>query len=156
MDDPSKELIGKLDDLIRLDYDAIEAYDAAIERLETPAYRDALQAFRDDHARHVRDLSKRVRELGGDPSDGPGAMALLTKGKVVIGGLVGEKAVLLAMKANEIVTNLSYEHALHKVGETGEARRIVERNREDERRHKAWIDETLAAMGHRDDPATEG
>ena len=149
----NEEIVTKLDNLIRLDYDAIEAYDAAINRLETPEYRRAMEKFRDDHARHTRDLSELVRKLGGNPSDGPGPMAMMTKGKVVIGGLMGEKAVLFAMKANEIVTNTSYEHAIDVVRDRADALAVVEKNREDERRHKAWIDETLAAMGGSDEEA---
>ena len=38
-------IVEKLNDLIEMDYDAISAYQAAIERLENPQYRDQLNTF---------------------------------------------------------------------------------------------------------------
>ena len=40
------------------------------------------------------------------------AMKILTKGTVVIAGLVGDDTILKAMRANEEVTNTKYEHAV--------------------------------------------
>ncbi|MBS0184905.1 MAG: DUF2383 domain-containing protein [Proteobacteria bacterium] len=46
-----------LKSLLELDYDAIEAYKAAIERLENQTYKDKLTEFQEDHERHVEELS---------------------------------------------------------------------------------------------------
>ena len=142
----NKEACEKLNDLIQLDYDAIEAYDAAIERLDSPAYRAQLQAFRDDHQRHTTDLAAQVRLLGGTPKDHGDFMRVLTKGKVVIGNLAEDHGILTAMNANEKVTNKTYEHVLEKLAGHADLEPLVRRNLEDERRHKAWIESTLETM----------
>ena len=54
---------------------------------------------------------------------------VLTKGKVVLGGLIGDNAVLQAMKTNEDDTNTAYERALG-----------------DERRHRDWMVETIRLL----------
>ena len=56
------DLNGLLKNLIELDYDAIGAYDAAAARIRSDDYRAQLRAFRNDHLRHVEELSPLVRE----------------------------------------------------------------------------------------------
>lgn len=144
MADANQKLIRKLNDLIELDFDAIEAYTAAVARLKNPDYRYQLEAFCGDHERHTRNLSVLVRRMGGEPAKGPDAMRLLTKGKVVIGALVGDYAILLAMRANEEVTNKRYEVALAADGNLdAETRSTLESNLADERRHREWIAQQL-------------
>lgn len=144
MSTPNEKVIKKLNDLIELDFDAIEAYEAAIERLESPEYRSKLNEYCEDHRRHTRDLTAQVTRLGGSPETGPGAMRLLTKGKVVIADIVaGDHAILTAMRANEEVTNKRYEMALEADGMDPETRAVVAANLEDERRHRAWISAQL-------------
>ncbi|MEX0827508.1 MAG: DUF2383 domain-containing protein, partial [Haliea sp.] len=60
-----------LSNLIELDYDAIEAYDAAIERLDDAGYRQALEQFCQDHVDHTLNLSQLLRSRGGLPPEGP-------------------------------------------------------------------------------------
>lgn len=43
--------------LVELDFDAIEAYEAAINRLENAQFKTQLKSFKEDHERHVRDLN---------------------------------------------------------------------------------------------------
>lgn len=142
----SDHLVRKLNDLIELDHDAIEAYEAAIERLESPAYKTQLREYCNDHERHVRDLTDRVRQLGGKPAEGPDMMKILTKGKVVIADLIGQdRAILMAMRANEEVTNKRYEVALEMDDLDAQTRTLLQTNLGDERRHRAWIEAQLEA-----------
>lgn len=145
MSSVNQNVVEKLNQLIRLDYDAIEAYVAAIEKLQNPEYRERLSQFCEDHDRHVRVLSALVDGYGGKAATGPDIKRLLTKGKVVIADLVGEdRAILMAMRANEEVTNLAYEEALKHIGSVKEeTRAIIEKNLADERRHRAWIERQL-------------
>ena len=136
-----RDFLNMLGDLMALDYDAIAAYDSAISRLEDPAARQQLQEFRDDHYRHTRELSAAIKRLGGAPSSGAGAKSLLTMSKVAIGGLFGDKAVLLAMKSNEDDTNTAYQRAVDHDGGDGAARELLRRGLADERRHRAWIEQ---------------
>lgn len=138
----SKQIISDLSDLIKLDYDAIAAYESAIERLDDAEYKTKLTEFLDDYQRYVDELSKVVNTEGGDPPTEGGAMKILTKGKVVIAGLVGDDAILKAMRANEEVTNTKYEHAV----ETSYAepiQAILRQGLADERSHKDWLAATL-------------
>ena len=135
-----------LKELVSLDYDAIEAYDAAIERLETAAFAERLRQFRQDHVRHTENLGSILRKLNEEVPQGPDMKRMLTEGKVVIAGLGGDKAVLRAMQANEKVTNKAYEKALEANGMDAATRETLTRNLEDERRHKAWIDKTIEEL----------
>lgn len=140
-----KSLVDCLDALLELDYDAIEAYEAAIERVDDPDDKAELRSFLSDHERHVADLTPLVEALGKRASKGPDVKKWLAKGKVVIMGLAGANAVLLAMKTNEDDTNTAYERVVGRTDLTDDVRRIVERNLADERRHRAWIEARLAA-----------
>ena len=65
---------GKLDTLlhhlIELDYDAVEAYEAAVERLDNVAYRQKLEQFCQDHINHTLNLGQILRSRGETPPDG--------------------------------------------------------------------------------------
>jgi uncharacterized protein (TIGR02284 family) len=132
-------------DLIALDFDAIDAYDQAIQRIKKDdVARQELARFRADHQRHVTDLSPLVRLLAVEPPTKGDFMRFLTQGKVVIASLVGDEAILRAMKSNEDTTNANYEKALATEGLHAETRTVLERNLSDERRHRAWLESRLA------------
>lgn len=141
-----KDLVALLDALIELDFDAIEAYDAAIDRIEDQRDKAALRSFRDDHERHTRELQPFVTELGGKPAEKAGLKSILTKGKVVLGSLVGDKAILVAMKANEDDTNVAYDRAVSRDDVPAHMMEVLVRNRDDERRHRAYIEKRLASF----------
>lgn len=136
-------LEGLLSDLIKLDFDAAEAYEAAINRLENTKFKKQLSEFRKDHLHHTKNLGEILRDMGKNIPKGPDAMQLLTQGKVVIGNIFGDEGILKAMKANEDVTNMSYEKAINHKKVTTEIRKILEQNLDDERRHRAWIMEQI-------------
>jgi uncharacterized protein (TIGR02284 family) len=140
-----KDLVAALGGLVELDYDAIEAYKAAIERIDDESDKAQLRTFLEDHRRHVADLTPIITRLGGTPSTGPDVKQWLTKGKVVILGLAGDNAVLLAMKTNEEDTNTAYERMLRRDDVPTDVRPVLENNYRDEVRHKAWIEARLEA-----------
>ena len=51
--------------------------------------------------------------MGRTPPKEGDMKALLTKGKVVIAGLMGDEAILQAMRTNEADTNTAYERAVN-------------------------------------------
>jgi rubrerythrin len=128
-----------LTDLIQLDYDAADAYQAAIDRLENATYRAELSKFKADHLRHIEELGDALTAMGRTPPKEGDFKGFLTKGKVVIGGLMGDEAILQAMRTNEEDTNTAYERALGFRGVPPATQQTLERGREDERRHLAWI-----------------
>ncbi len=53
-----------LKDLVQLDHDAADAYQAAIDRLEDASFRSALAEFKQDRLRHIDELGKILRGMG--------------------------------------------------------------------------------------------
>lgn len=141
-----KQVCDLLNDLIKLDYDAIDAYEAAVKHSDDEVLRNRLLEFLRDHQRHTQNLGAEVRRLGEEPADGPGMMRMFTEGSVLLGSFMEDRGVLKAMSKNEAVTNRAYESALEKLG-NHPAGAVVQQNRDDERRHKAWIDQQLEARG---------
>ena len=139
-----KDIAGLLNALIHVDLDAIEADGVAIERLEDDADQAQLGEFRSDHERHVRELQPLVTELGAEPVTKADFKRVLTKGKVVLAALVGDRLILTAMKTNAYDTNLAYDQALGRDDLPAHVRELLLRNRDDERRHLAYIEKRLA------------
>jgi uncharacterized protein (TIGR02284 family) len=136
-----------LSNLISLDYDAIEAYEAAINKLDNADVKAKLIEFKGDHERHTRDLAGLLREFGGQPPKGGDMKRFMTAGKVAFANMFGDRAILQAMKTNEDDTNKAYERAVGHDGElTEQARAVLRTNLDDERRHRAWIEDTIATM----------
>ncbi len=130
-----------LNELIELEFNVIEAYHAAIERLDEQNDKTKFRHFLADHQRHVSDLSTLVRNMGVEPKNKGDIKEVLTKGKVVLAGLVGDRAILAAMKSNEDNTNEAYEKDLSHPGLPQDVRTQLQKNLDDERRHRAWIEE---------------
>ncbi|WP_058533894.1 DUF2383 domain-containing protein [Legionella saoudiensis] len=138
-----KEFHDALYELCELDYDAIEAYKAAINRLENNAYKNVLTEFLYDHERHVQELTNILRSRQHPFPDGPGMKEYLAQGKVVLANLMGDRAILKAMVSNEVDTNTAYERVNNYSDIWPDALAILQRGLEDERRHKQWLESTL-------------
>ena len=82
-----------LQDLVELDFDAIEAHDAALSRLENQTYKTKLEEFRQDHIRHTQDIQQLLKTHNAECPTGPDSKQWLTKGKVVLANLMGDKAI---------------------------------------------------------------
>lgn len=132
-------LEGLLSNLIKLDFDAAEAYEAAINRLECKEYKEQFRIFHNDHLDHTKTLNDILKNMGKNIQTGPDLKQYLTQGKVVLAGLISDKAILQAMKTNEDDTNKAYENALNHKEVNFEVRPILQKNLEDEKRHRDWI-----------------
>ncbi len=137
------EFLDALSDLIELDYDAVEAYDAAINRIVNRDYKNKLIEFKEDHQRHVEELSEILTHHGKQPPTGPSTKQWVTKGKVVMADLIGDETILRAINSNEVDTNTAYERIYHREDKHPDTEKILRRGLEDERRHKRWLEETL-------------
>jgi rubrerythrin len=127
--------------LVELDYDAIEAYEAAINRLENQEYIEKMQSFMEDHRRHVEELQILLESHNETCPTGPSlGKQWITKGKVVFADLMGDTTILKAMASNEEDTNDAYERMTKRQDQWSDARELLERGLEDERRHKQWLD----------------
>lgn len=141
-----KNLGHLLNSLIELDYDAVSAYEAAIERLDNPQYRAQLTEFLTDHQRHIVELRPIAGRYADKVAQGPDLKQVLTTGKVMLAGMVGDKAILMAMKTNENDTNTAYERACQHRDAPAEVLTVLQRNLADEQRHRAWLETTLSNL----------
>lgn len=138
------KFVDALISLAELDIAAAKAYEEAITHLKSQDYKQALQKFKEDHERHVRELSDLLRELGEKPPASGGVKELFTQGKVVFANLLSDEAILRAMNSNEDDTNTAYERMSSHKGKTDKAEAILKQGLEDERKHRTWIETTLA------------
>lgn len=138
------DLTTRLKYLIQIDIDAAHAYTQAILGIDVPEIRERLSQFRGDHERHIRELSDVVRHLGGTPpSFDTDVMGFLIEGFTAIGTGLGTQGALMAMRANEGLTNAAYASAREEKNLPADIRRLVVRNFADEQRHAAYIAEAL-------------
>ncbi|GAA0579259.1 DUF2383 domain-containing protein [Caenispirillum bisanense] len=139
-------LLDLLDSLIKLEHDAIAAYEEAVTRLDDATLKTALRGFQRDHERHVTELNALTRDLGGTPPGGGDFKEVLTTGKVKLADMFGDKAILQAMKTNEDDTNTAYERAVNHAEATPTARTCFQGALGDERRHREWLEDTVARL----------
>ena len=133
-------------ELVELDFDAVEAYEAAINRIENSAYKSKLEEFKKDRQRHVQELSGLLREHEEDPPTGPSmGKQWLTKGKIILANLISDKTILAAMKTNEDDANTAYERMVAHEDKWEDAAMILQRGLQDERRHREWLEKTINA-----------
>jgi len=130
-----------VENMIILEHDAIAAYDATIERLESATHKAKITEFRGDHQRHLRELQDMARSSGANiPAEGD-MKQILTTGKVMLANLMGgDGALLKAMSSNENDTIQAYKQASENSVVPAEHRPLFQRGLEDERKHQAYMD----------------
>jgi hypothetical protein len=140
------QLVALLNDLMQLDYDATGAYRLAIRELDSPTLTEQLQAHLHDHERHIRELSAHIERLDGMKMRMPhltGAFKLAVQAAAAPGG---DRAVLLAFKANEMQVRDKYSRAAA-MDLPDEIAETIRRAADDERRHYDWAVRALQNLG---------
>jgi rubrerythrin len=136
-------IVAELNDLLKLDHDAVQAYGIAIGALQSSEYRRQLEAFRADHERHITELSQLLRSRDATPIDLPhlpsGAFKLALQ---AIGAAGGDRTVLLAFKANERQVRDKYRRCAREM-HPADVTSVLARAAEDETRHYLWVLGTL-------------
>ncbi len=139
-------LIAELNDLLRLDHDAVQSYGIAIEHLDAAAHQEKLREFRADHERHIEQLSGLIRQQGGKPVGGPHLTTGAVKAAVQQAGRAGgDRGILTAFKTNERQARDKYRRHAEK-GHAGEVGDVVARGAADEERHYAWVVSVLESI----------
>ena len=135
-----------IENFVHLERDALAAYDEAIARLDDPTHKSKIAQFRDDHARHLTELEGLATKHGASiPTEGD-MKQVLTTGKVKMADLVGgDGAILKAMSTNENDTISAYTSGSENGAIPTEDRPLFERARQDEERHKAYMDSAAQA-----------
>lgn len=140
-------LVAELNDLLKLDHDAVHAYNLAIRSLEDEEHKRKLAEFRADHERHIEELSQLVRSRNGTPMQMPHGSSSVFKLLVQAVGAAGnDRSVLLAFKANERGSRDKYREAARRV-HPADVTSVLARAAEDESRHYAWALATLEELG---------
>jgi uncharacterized protein (TIGR02284 family) len=146
----NQEMIEQLNDLIQLDFDAVQLYAKALEHVDDSAAKEDLRTFMTDHQRHVANLSSMIEELGGEPrTPSPDIKGVLLEVVTAFRSVTGTKGALKAMKLNERFTNKVYDTA-SKLEMPERAASMIEAHRRDERRHLSAIEGHLARLSKPD------
>jgi len=132
--------------LIYLERDAIAAYESTIERLDDKTLSSQVESFRQDHLQHLDVLNEMARELAIDaPTEGD-MKQMLTTGKIAMADMMGDGAILKAMKTNEDDTVTAYERASQHQEAMPKSKAFFEKALADEQRHRAWMQETASRL----------
>lgn len=139
----TKDLAKNLSSLAQLDIDAIHAYRQAIKEIDVVEIRDNLTRFQQDHENHVRSLNEIIVRLGAEPPVfKPDFKGFIIEGFTALRSKMGIEGALKVMRGNEKLTNATYDKALS-WDLPQDVRLVVEKNRDDERRHLAFIENAL-------------
>ncbi len=140
-------LIADLSDLLQLDCDALGNYRLAIGLLRDPRHRRTLSAFLADHERHVDELTRLIRALGGVPVPLPHMPSgLLKLGFQAASAIGDDRLVLLAFRGNERQVRDRYARAAA-AGYPPPVDALVQANAADEARHFDWVTRVLEGRG---------
>ena len=149
-------MVGKSDDvtkviqgLVELEYDALAAYRAALDRFENAQYKAKFQEFIGDHEQHLSALKNFAQAMNIKIADGTDMKAILTKGKVVLADIMGDDAILSAMKTNEDDTVTAYQRASEFTNLAEDIRKAFEKGYMDEVRHRDWMMQTAEQSKNR-------
>ncbi len=134
--------IERLNDLIKLDLDAVGSYQEAIDEINIEAVRTKLREFQTDHRNHVVQLSGAVKALGGKPHERGSAKGFFLKQITAIRSKMGNEASIRAMQANETVMNSVYAKAA-KEDWTPDLRTMIEHNYRDEQKHLTYLQQCI-------------
>jgi len=139
----TRGMVAELNDLLKLDHDAVQAYGIAIGAVNRTEYQKQLEAFRADHERHIVELSQLIRSRDATPIDLPhlpsGAFKVALQ---AIGAAGGDRTLLLAFKANERQVRDKYRRAA-RLPHPADVTSVLARGAEDETRHYMWVLDVL-------------
>ncbi|MBJ6801654.1 ferritin-like domain-containing protein [Geomonas propionica] len=138
------EMIDKLNDLIQLDVDAVEAYQQVIKHISYADIEKRMCGFQEDHRAHITNLTAIVQQMGGRPvKPTPDLKGVLIEGFTALMSLTGAKQALEAMKSNEKLTNRKYQEAVAQAFPE-EVMEVLRTNLSQEQRHLSYIEEILS------------
>ncbi|MBS0642800.1 MAG: ferritin-like domain-containing protein [Proteobacteria bacterium] len=128
-----------VENLLLLEHDAIAAYESTISKLENPQWKQTVASFKSDHDRHVQELMQIAGQIGATQHREGDMKQMLTTGKVALASIMGDNAILGAMRTNEEDTVSAYERAARHAEVPADVRRVFERAHQDELRHREWF-----------------
>jgi len=140
-----KTIESLMNDLIQLDIDAAHAYTEAINVIKEKDIHENLQNFKEDHNRHIKELSALLKDLGGEPiKHTQDFKGYVIQGMTFLRSITGTEGALKAMIMNEKITNKKYQEALEYQSLPHELRSLINANFHDEKDHLAYISKKVA------------
>jgi len=134
----SAELVARLGTLLSADRQTVEIYRVAIDALANPALRAVAEHYRDDHERHVDELTRLLRAYGGPRNAG----SLLPRPDPASAAFSSDRAILRTIKDSERQGRDAYRAAAQEVLPP-EVAAVLRRAANDEAAHYAWALEML-------------
>jgi uncharacterized protein (TIGR02284 family) len=146
--DLDTNVIEVLSDLVQLDVDATYAYEQALKQIDDKKIYADIEGFRDDHLRHIDELSALIKELGGTPPDKSRDLkGFVIEGFTALRSVTGTKGALSAMEGNEKLTNKNYQSAIDDNPDfSTRVMNLLKKNYGDEQRHLHYIQSTLKKL----------
>jgi len=97
---PQKD-VSQLNSFLRGELSAVETYEQALEKVDSPSARSILERNHGSHAQRARTLREEIRKAGGEPADSSGIWG--TFAKAIEGGakLFGSSAAVAALEEGE-------------------------------------------------------
>lgn len=118
------EMVRQLDSLIRLELDAVQAYEIALGKVRDANAKKYFSLWRDEHRRQIGGLAKAVDALGlGSPrqyedfSKDMNAQSVLTQGFRDVRVLSDEREIVEAMLENERFSMRCYDEARRRLAD---------------------------------------
>ncbi len=130
-----------LQELIKVEYMAIAAYDSGIDETDDSRLRRQYNRFRSAHEKQARDLNNRLVELGGEPVEygvGSGKVKAGLWGKIT--GLFGDAASIGGMATGAEQGIRIYLDHLDEIHDS-KALAIIRRNLESKQQETRWLEE---------------
>jgi len=130
-----------LQELIKVEYMAIAAYDSGIDETDDSRLRRQYNRFRSAHEKQARDLNNRLVELGGEPMEygvGSGKVKAGLWGKLT--GLFGDAASIGGMATGAEQGIRIYLDHLDEIHDS-KALAIIRRNLESKQQETRWLEE---------------
>lgn len=138
-----RDYIKALQDLLELEYDSLEAYTAAIDRLENESYKNKLANFKSDHERHIREITQILKNHDIKVKSGPSGKQILLIGGIAISSLISDKAILKAMLNAEEDTVTAYERMSKHDDIASDTVETIKAGLHDEKSHRDWIKQAI-------------
>jgi len=137
-------VVEQLSALLAFDRHAAESYGVASERLRSESLRRSARHFREDHERHIDELSRLLRAYGGPrpPAAETAAPDADSSAETPLGSLASDRAILRALKTSERRGRDAYRLAA-KQAFPAEVAAVLRRASNDETTHYAWALEML-------------
>lgn len=137
-----------LKELVELNYDIIDAYQVAIDKLTSVQLRMQFIAFKKDYENQIAEIGDILSRHNQVPPRGTSlAKKWITRGKVILANLFNNKAILIAMKSNEEDSNAAYENILKHLEKWSDTEAILLKGLADVRRHRDNIEFAINNQG---------